>query len=365
MQTKNYFSLIKKKLEKEGYDVKHQVRIYDYDVDIIATKDGMKHLIEIKMTQESAISVFAYLKQYTELTEISFVWLALPKSIITGDIITISETVGIGLYSIDHNKMEIISKAKKLPEGNLDVRMGSYSLPVTPGKNFSLNIVLYAVNKNFRNIEVSYLSGEPFYIPKIESIPKIIDVIPQKKSDIKLIIGVRGDTKPDIYSLYVTIKGEKTNLLKRQNIRITEETEHTIINKLTNVRNLLAHSQTNVEDTLKTIGEIIDKQNPDITQIIPKWNELAGYCLTIYHFQQAELIYKKLLEVILKHEQNTNKRLHKGSEYYNLGLSLATQGKMKEAQENWSLAYKEDIINFGKTKALDLPAKKALDKYSK
>ena len=31
---------------------------------------------------------------------------------------------------------------------------------------------------------------------------------------------------------------------------------------------------------------------------------------------------------------------------------------MKEAQERWFLAYKEDIITFGQKKALDLPAKR-------
>ena len=218
--------------------------------------------------------------------------------------------------------MEIVFEAKKLPEGNLEPRRGGFSSPVTPGKNFIFNVNVYASNKIFPNIEVAYLPGGPFFIPENECLPKIIDAIPNKENKIELVVGVKEETMPDMYSLFVVIKGENTSSLLRENIWIVEETEDTIIHKLSNLQNLVAHTLTNVEDTLKTIGEIIDKQNPDIKQIIPKWNELAGYCLTNHQFQQAEVIYKKLLEVILKYEQKTEQRLHKGSEYYNLGLAL-------------------------------------------
>ena len=161
------------------------------------------------------------------------------------------------------------------------------------------------------------------------------------------------------------VKGEKISSYITESIWVSEETENTVINKLDTAKNLIASALTNFEDTIKTIREIIDKQTIDVKLVIPKWNELAGYCLANNQFRQAELAFEELLKVILKYENQTDQRLHKGSEYYNLGLTLAIQGRMKEALENWSLAYKEDIISYGETKTLDLPAKKALDKYGK
>jgi hypothetical protein len=358
-------TLVKNKFEDSGYKIEVNAVVYkNFIADIVAEKDSKKYLIEVKTTRNDIISSFIYQKKLILLPEISFIILAIPDGLEQDDITRLAQRSGFGLYKVSQTEVKEVVKPREFALGNL-AGGGGYPAFVIPGQVFNVRIDLEANSKIIQNIEVSYLPGGPFYVPEGESIPKKIDeVIPGEEKSIEFKVGLREDAEPDIYPLYIEkrIRGEVD--LDWHNIQVQRKTEETVRQVVSNARDMLNQAvTTNIENALKEIDDAIEQRIIDISNnILDKsiWNDIGGFCLEKGLFQQAELIYRKMLETIQKQEQKIGKRLHKGLALHNLGISLYSQGKNLEARDCFTNAYQEDEIQYGKAIAETNLAKKAL-----
>lgn len=102
----------------------------------------------------------------------------------------------------------------------------------------------------------------------------------------------------------------------------------------------------------------------DMKEYVPAVEQAAMITLRAGNYALAKRIIRELLEAVLDRQKLDNRRIHKGSFYYNIGFSLAMQNQLTEALRNFLLAYVEDCINARKTEdeADTFPAARVLIK---
>ena len=80
-------------------------------------------------------------------------------------------------------------------------------------------------------------------------------------------------------------------------------------------------------------------------------------------YEVAERIFSALLETVFERQGQENKRIHKGSYFYNIGLSQLLQNRLIDSLHSFLLAYIEDCLNVQvdhEDKADALPAARVL-----
>ena len=75
----------------------------------------------------------------------------------------------------------------------------------------------------------------------------------------------------------------------------------------------------------KRLNNVIDIEENVIDESI--WNDFGIFFLENRFYSQAEIVYGKMIDTIIKIELIKRKRLHKGLAYHNLGISLLYQNK--------------------------------------
>jgi tetratricopeptide (TPR) repeat protein len=81
-------------------------------------------------------------------------------------------------------------------------------------------------------------------------------------------------------------------------------------------------------------------------------------------YDLAEDKFREQLDLLLSIQKEKDIRIHKGSPFHNLGISLLFQGKSKEAIKNITLAYVEDLISTSTPFETDImPASSVLRGY--
>jgi hypothetical protein len=320
----NMINFVKLALEETGFKVNLKVHVYkDFVADLLAEKDSKKHLIEIETTREDLISSLIYSEKLKVLPEISLIFFAVPEELAQEDIISIMRSSDLGLYKISKEKVEKVVDAHEFSLGDLRSG-GSYPSTAFPDQTFQVSVDVHAIGKIFSDIEVSYLPGGPFYVPEGESNSRTInEVIPRKNEKVVLNVGIRKDTEPGTYPLYIKrISGEKLNITDYP-IRVEKKNEETIMQIVSNAVTLIDNAITgNIENALNQIDEAFDKGTLRIQEnIIDRsiWHEIGAFCLEKGLFRQAELVYQRMLETIRKQEKRQGNRLHKGLALNNLG----------------------------------------------
>lgn len=360
-----------KKLIEEGYSVQTNVRLSKgYEADILAHRNSETHLIEIKRDRKTAISALVDGQMRRYLPKILTVSLALPSEELEDDIIEISRTLGFGVYSVSPSEIQLKVKPIQLPQGELSSG-GSFPGSVAAGQTFSIRFDLIARQRIFSNAKVSFLIGDPFFIPDGETVSKTIDeVLPEKTEPITLKVGISKDATPGKYLLFIERRADGIpEYITNYPIEVKKESDETILQDVRNSIGVLdAAITTNLESSLRRIQDAMLRGTIDIHNSVlsdSAWTELGNYCLKNGLFRQAQSIYENMLKTIGAWEEEHRETLHKGVAFYNLGVALYYQGKSSEAKSSFEKSCNEDKRTYGESEAEGLPAKMTLQKLFK
>jgi len=124
----------------------------------------------------------------------------------------------------------------------------------------------------------------------------------------------------------------------------------------------------NIFETRKAIDSCLEDKRSEIFHSVSElkgdeldvsvWNDLGLFFLEHHMNENAELIYRHMLNVAFEVERRINKRIHKGLPLYNMGVAQINMRNFDEGIPNILRAYEEDILKFGEEKAKEKLASK-------
>ena len=364
--------IIKRYYEEKGYGVKLEINIYKgIRIDLLVEKDDKTLAIEVKKYRKEIFEVLTASESFKIIPEIDLLYIAAPGSILEQDVLNFAKLRGVGILGVTENKVEELVDALVTNKANLS-EGSSYPTSTVPGQIFSLRFHIENIGgKIARNIESSYIPVDPFIVPPGEvSKKKIDELFPYNRTSSEFRIKVKENTEAGWYPLFTKRSAQdielNTSIIQIEVRPKGEEYIQSIVTKT--VDELNNAISTNIENALGEIDRAVMDGYINLNEhVVSKsiWNTIAMPCLKYGLVNQAETIYRRMLETIQKYENKNNIRLHKGLALHNIGMALFYQGKRKEAKEKFQEAYEEDKISYGEETARKGLAKKALDEYFK
>ena len=158
----------------------------------------------------------------------------------------------------------------------------------------------------------------------------------------------------------------KDSLIRRDWVSATkpqseEELQKDVISAVQGLKDSVSKVKKVLEEIdIAVFSGIINIQDNVIDKSV--WNDVGIYCLNNEFYHVSELVYRRMLDTIVKYEKANNTTLHKGLAFHNLGISLLHLGRREEAKKLIVQAYEEDRRTFGAENAERLTARETLRK---
>lgn len=200
-------NFILQKLQDEGYKlIGSDIAIHSRKrVDLLLKKEGKITAIEVKLRDRMGIvSDITKLSRLRFLPDVDFFFVAAPKINLQEDILGFSKKMGIGVFGVTEQAIELLIKSEEISPASLFYSSASVPNIVGPGENFEIRIsIKNQGGKMARNVEIMYMPAPPFRVPKGEKNHKFIKgLMPTKEETITFKIRVEDDAETGNYVLY-------------------------------------------------------------------------------------------------------------------------------------------------------------------
>jgi Holliday junction resolvase len=153
-------------LRCEGHQVQIETRLSKgYRVDILAEKESVVRAIEVKETRRGISDDISKCCKILRLPEVSEVYVAAPKLLVSPDHVAFAKSVGVGVIAITEEGLKWLLQSSQLKPPQFSGSSG-YPILVKSGSIFKLSReVCNSGQKIARNLQIYCVPSGPFVIP--------------------------------------------------------------------------------------------------------------------------------------------------------------------------------------------------------
>jgi len=209
-----------KSLEAAGFAVRREVRIGVKRVDILATKDGVRHGVEVKFTSRGLLDDLYKARALLRLPDVDEMYVSGPRVFMSQDVRSLATSLGVGLLAIDDaGELDWLVQSKRLEPPSLTLN-GAYVKArgnqrfdeVKPGGKVVFNAAVFNNgDKTAVNVEVFMVPAGPF-VAKVRSKARVKKAFLERSGptawSTRLECQVKKGTPPGKYPLMISVTAD-------------------------------------------------------------------------------------------------------------------------------------------------------------
>jgi len=211
---------ILKSLEAAGFAVKREVRVGRQRLDILATRDSVRHGVEVKFNSRGLLDDLYKARAILPLPEVDEMYVCGPRVFMSEDVRALATSLRVGLLAIDDaGELDWLVQSKRLEPPRLTLN-GAYVKAranrrfdeVRPGGKVVFNAAVFNNGeKTAVNVEVFMVTGGPF-VAKVRSKARVKKAFLERSGPIawstKLECQVKTGTQPGKYPLMISVTAD-------------------------------------------------------------------------------------------------------------------------------------------------------------
>ena len=209
-----------KSLEAAGFAVRREVRVGRKRLDILATKDGVRHGVEVKFNSRGLLDDLYKARAILHLPDVDEMYVCGPRVFMSEDVRALATSLGVGLLAInDAGDLDWLVQSKRLEPPRLTLN-GAYIKArgnqrfdqVRPGGRVVFNAAVFNNgDKTAVNVEVFMVTGGPF-VAKVRSKSRVKKAFLERSGptawSTKLECHVKKGTLPGKYPLMISVTAD-------------------------------------------------------------------------------------------------------------------------------------------------------------
>ena len=212
-----------KSLEAAGFAVRREVRIGVKRLDILATKDGVRHGVEVKFNSRGLLDDVYKAQAILRLPDVDEMYVCGPRVFMSDDVRALATSLKVGLLAIDDaGELAWLVQSKRLEPPRLNVN-GAYVKArgnrrfdqVRSGGKVVFNAAVFNNGeKTAVNLEVFMITGGPF-VAKVRSKARVRKAFLERSGPIawstRLECQVKKGTPPGKYQLVISATADNAD----------------------------------------------------------------------------------------------------------------------------------------------------------
>src|SRR6266566_1516420 len=212
-----------KSLEAAGFAVRREVRIGVKRLDILATKDGVRHGVEVKFNSRGLLDDLYKARALLRLPDVHEMYVCGPRVFMSEDVRSLATSLRVGLLAIDDaGELDWLVQSKRLEPPRLNLN-GAYIKPrgnqrfdeVRPGGRVVFNAAVFNHGeKTAVNVEVFMVPAGPF-VAKVRSKARVKKAFLERSGPIawstRLECQVKKGTPPGKYPLVISATADNAD----------------------------------------------------------------------------------------------------------------------------------------------------------